>query len=174
MMMVVWNKMARFSNRLRPVQSLKHIKDIQGGLVLAVITQNNLIIAKDAPVLGNTADVQTGATVNSIFLNVQVSATSTAALANVYMAVYKNPGGNLATIDPASVGANDNKRFVIHQEMSMTEKNTTAIPRTLFKGVIRIPRGYKRFGYNDNLVIVLKSPGVNMDFCVQCIYKEYR
>ncbi len=165
--------MTRFS-RLRPVQSLKHIKDIQGGLVIGTVSQNTLVIAKDAPVLANASDVQTGSTVSSIFLNVQVYATSTAALANVYMAVYKSPGGNINTIDPQTVGVDDDKRYVIHQEMTMVEKNTTGIPRTLFKGVIRIPRGYKRFGYNDVLVIVLKSPGVTMDFCVQCIYKEFR
>ncbi len=165
--------MGKFT-RLRPVQSLKHIVDIQGGLTIGANTLNDLVVAKDAPVLGNPAEVQTGSTVGSIFLNVQVSATSTAALANVYMAIYKSPGDNLSAINPTNTGINDSKRFVIHQEMIMTEKNTTAIPRTLFKGVINIPRSYKRFGYNDALIIVLRSPGVTMDFCFQCIYKEFR
>ncbi len=165
--------MGRFA-RMRPVQSLKHIVDKQGGLLVNTAIQEGLVTAKDAPVLAGAPEVQTGATVGSIFLNVQVSATSTAALANVYMAVWKDPGGNIALIDPQTVGTSDDKRFVIHQEMIMTEKNTTAIPRTLFKGVIKIPRGYKRFGYNDILQLSLKSPGVTMDYCVQCIYKEFR
>ncbi len=165
--------MSRFT-RLRPVHSIKHVVDNQGGLPVNTVVAVTVINAKDAPVLASVADVETGCTVHSIFLNVQVSATSTAALANVYMAVWKEPGSNLALIDPATVGSNDNKRFVIHQEMIMTEKNTTAIPRTLFKGVIKIPRGYKRFGINDLLNITLKSPGVTMDYCVQCIYKELR
>ncbi len=165
--------MGRFA-RMRPVQSLKHIVDKQGGLLVNTAIQEGLVTAKDAPVLAGPSEVQTGATVGSIFLNVQVSATSTAALANVYMAVWKDPGGNIALVDPQTVGTSDDKRFVIHQEMIMTEKNTTAIPRTLFKGVIKIPRGYKRFGYNDILQLSLKSPGVTMDYCVQCIYKEFR
>ncbi len=165
--------MGKFT-RLRPVQSLKHIFDKQGGLAVGTTESNNLVLAKDAPVLANTEEVITGSTVSAIFLNVQVSATSTAALANVYLVVYKSPGGNLASINPQTVGSNDNKRFVIHQEMTMLEKNTTSIPRTLFKGVIKIPRGYKRFGYNDVLKINLRSPGVTMDYCIQCIYKEFR
>ncbi len=173
MMEVEQNKMTRFT-RLRPVQSLKHIVDIQGGLLVGTTDATSLIKSVDAPVLANPNEVQTGSTVGSIFLNVQVASTSTAALANVYMAVWKEPGGNLALINPANVGVSDDKRFVIHQEMTMSEKNSTAIPRTLFKGVIKIPRGYKRFGYNDILQLTLRSPGVTMDFCVQCIYKEFR
>ncbi len=165
--------MSRFT-RLRPVHSIKHIIDLQGGLTVGTVTSNTLILAKDAPVLAGEIEVETASTISAIFLNIQVAASSTAALANVYMAVSKNPGGNLADIDPQTVGDDDNKKFVIHQEMIMTEKNTTAIPRTLFKGVIRIPRGYKRFGINDKLVVTLKSPGVTMDFCIQCIYKEFR
>ncbi len=90
------------------------------------------------------------------------------------MIIMKNPGNNLVTPTPNAVGGNDNKKFVIHQEMVMLEKNTTGLPRTLFKGVISIPRGYRRFGQDDILVIALLSPGVNVDFCIQCIYKEFR
>ncbi len=165
--------MARYQ-RLRPVRSLKHIVDVQGGLTIGTTAVNLLVTATDTPVLSDVDGVETGATVGSLFLNVQVAATSTAALANVYMAVYKDPGGNVGTINPSNVGSSDNKKFVIHQEMIMTEKNTTAIPRTLFKGVIQIPRGYKRFGYNDQLKLSLNSPGVTYDFCYQAIYKEFR
>ncbi len=171
--MMVQETMSRFT-RLRPVQSLKHIVDKQGGLLVNTTVFENLVEAKDAPTLANVSEVQTGATVSALFLNVQVAASSTSALANVYLAVYKNPGGNLAALDPQSTGDSDDKRFIIHQEMIMTEKNTTAIPRTLYKGVLVIPRGYKRMGYNDRLIVALKSPGVTMDYCVQCIYKEFR
>ncbi len=170
---MVQETMPRFT-RLRPVQSLKHIVDTQGGLTVGTVAVNTLVKSVDAPALANAEQVQTGSTVGSIFLNVQVASTSTAALSNVYMAVYKNPSNTVGTIDPQTVGTNEDKRFVIHQEMIMTEKNTTAIPRTLFKGVIRIPRGYKRFGYSDQLKITLKSPGITYDFCFQCIFKEFR
>ncbi len=170
---MVQETMPRFT-RLRPVRSLKHIIDQQGGLTAGTTSVNLIVSATDTPVLTDVDGVETGATVGSIFLNVQVAAIGTAALANVYMAVYKDPGGNVGTINPSSIGSSDNKKFVIHQEMIMTEKNTTAIPRTLFKGVIRIPRGYKRFGYNDQLKISLNSPGVDYEFCYQAIYKEFR
>ncbi len=164
----------RSFNRLRPVNRIKHVIDTQGGAVAGTNVFNDLVAANDSPVLANTTEVETGSTVNGIYLKLEAYATSTAALANFYMIVYKDPGGNLGVIAPNAVGGNDNKRYVIHQEMVMMEKNTTGNPRTVFNGVIAIPRGYRRFGPNDVLKMVLLSPGVNADFCFQCHYKEFR
>ncbi len=151
--------------------------DIQGGLVAGTQTFVTLADTVDAPVLAQNDQVATASTINSIFLNVQVAATGTAALANVYMIVYKNPGNNIGASnvpDANAVGVSDFKKLIFHQEMIMTEKNTTAIPRTLFKGVLKLPRHFRRFGYDDVMIVALFAPGVNFDFCVQCIYKEFR
>ncbi len=161
-------------NSLRPVHRIKHVVDQQGGLVLAVVSDNVLIESKDAPVLANTKEVETGSKVNAIYLNVEAYATTAAALSNVYMSVYKNQGGNITAPVPNTVGANDNKRFVIHQEMKMLEQKVNGNPRTVFNGVIMIPRGYRRFGPGDLLNITFLAPGVNVFFCLQCHYKEFR
>ncbi len=73
-----------------------------------------------------------------------------------------------------AIGASDNKRFVIHQEMVMMERKVNGNPRTLFNGVIVIPRGYRRFGPDDALTLAIFSPGVDIDACFQCHYKEFR
>ncbi len=173
MTMKVSETMARFRS-IRPVHSIKHVVDIQGGLVAGTKSTETVVLAVDSPsTSANAFQVEQGSTINSLFLNVQVAATGTAALSNVYMIVMKNPGNNLTTPEPNLIGTSDVRKFVIHQEMIMTEKNTTAIPRTLFKGVIKIPRGYRRFGINDALKVVLLAPGVTYDFCLQAIYKEY-
>ncbi len=158
----------------RPINSVKNIIDSQGGLVAGTAQLVSIANAKDNAALTDVDGVEIGATINSIFLNVQVSASGTAALANVYMIVFKNPGGNLVFPNGNVLGTNDNKKHVFHQEMLMTEKNTTAIPRTLFKGVLMLPKHMRRMGFNDDLQLQLFAPGVNFDFCVQCIYKWYR
>ncbi len=158
----------------RPIHSIKHVVDIQGGMVAGTQVDNDLIEAVDAPTLAAGDRVETGSRVNSVYLKLEAYATSTAALANFYMIIFKNPGGNISTPPANAVGVDDNKRFVIHQEMVMMEKNTTGNPRTVFRGVIVIPRGYRRFGINDKLEISTLTPGVSADFCFQCIYKEYR
>lgn len=163
---------------LHPVNTIKHIIDNQGGLIAG--TQAFVTIAKgvDAPVLGANPDhCLVGSHVRSIFLNIQVAASSTGALANVYMIIYGNPAGNIPVADIPDgnvTGTSDFKKQIFHTEMIMTEKNTTAIPRTLFKGVLKIPRKFQRMGQADNIQISLFSPGVTWDYCVESIYKEIR
>ncbi len=167
-----------FSRRInlqkRPVDSRKHILDNQGGLVGGTQTFVNLVKGVDNPLLANPIDVQVGARVNSIFLNVIVASSNTASLANVYMMVFENPSTALTMPNANAVGVSDHKKQVFHQEMTMTEKNTTAIPRTLFKGVLSIPKHFRRIGQDDTIAVALFSPGNTFDYCVQCIYKEYR
>ncbi len=164
----------RFNRSIRPVHRIKHVVDIQGGSTAGTNTVNQLIDAIDSPVLGSPNTVETGCTVNGIYLKCEVYATTAGALSNAYMIVFKSPGGNIANIVPNTVGVNDNKRYVIHQEMVMLEKEINGNPRTLFAGVIAIPKGFRRFGINDRLNIAILAPGVNIDFCFQCIFKEFR
>ncbi len=159
---------------LRPVNRIKHVIDKQLGIVLAVVSDNTLIGGVDNPVITGADQVQAGATVNAIYLKVECYATTAAALANVYMSVYKNPGGNITAPVPNTVGTNDNKRYVIHQEMIMLEQKVNGNPRTLFNGVIVIPRGYRRFASGDFLNVTFLAPGVNISLCLQCHYKEFR
>ncbi len=166
-----------FRNRgmaLRPVHRIKHVVDIQGGTSIATNSVNNLIVTVDAPVLANPTEVETGSKVNGIYIKCEAYATSAGALANLYMIIQKNPGNNLTPVTPNAVGVNDDKRYIIHQEMVMMQKVVDGNPRTLFNGVVVIPRGYRRFGPNDRLQLILRSPGVSTDFCVQAHYKEFR
>ncbi len=169
----------RFRTSLRPVHRIKHVVDAQNATTVGTVVAQDLVNAVDSPVLAQTDEVETGSTVNGIYLKVEAYATSGAALSNFYMIVYKNPGGNISNPVPNAVGANDNKRYVIHQEMVMLQREPTTgssggNPRTIFNGVIVIPKGFKRFAINDRLILVVLTPGVTSDFCVQCHYKEFR
>ncbi len=159
---------------MRPVNRIKHVIDIQGGIVLNVQTTLDLAQASDTPVIGTPDLVQTGSTINAIYLKVEISASTAAALANVYLTVFKNPSNQLAVIAANAVGISDQKKFVIHQEMVMLQQNVASNPRTLFNGVIVIPKQYRRMGPSDRLQIALLAPGVNINFCIQCHYKEFR
>ncbi len=161
-------------NSLRPVNRIKHVVDSQLGLVLD--TQVTKIIAKavDDPKLANITEVQNGSTVNGIYLNVEAYATTAAALSNIYIAIVKNPGANITFPNANVIGSNDNKRFVIHQEMKMLEQSVNGNPRTIFNGVVVIPRGYRRMAPNDQIALLIFAPGVNCSVCLQSHYKEFR
>ncbi len=160
---------------LRPVHRIKHVVDLQAATAAGTAVDQVLILAVDAPVLANTNEVETGAKVNGIYLRVEVVNTgTTGVLANAYLAVFKSPGGSIAISNPNVIGADKDKRYVIHQEMVMLQMIDNSNPRTLFNGVIAIPRGYRRFGPSDVLIARVFSPGVELNLCIQCHYKEFR
>ncbi len=168
---------------MRPVVSLKHVVDANGGLTGAGVSTIDLISTVDAaPDTGSPNQNIVGSRVSSIFLNVQViQKVAAGGVDNIYMYVYKNPGGDVGGPPVDAVGASDDRKRVIHQEMVMTGTNLTtnnSIPKTLFKGVILIPRGLRRNGDADKLQLVIghRTGEVTQqsNFCVQCIYKEFR
>ncbi len=176
--------MARFRGMaLRPVRSLKHIIDSNGIVSAAGQSINDVIQAVDDPaaITGNPQQVHIGSTVHGIFLNVQViQGVAAGGVDNIYLIVLKNPGNNLTVPNLDAVGNDDNRKHVIHQEMIMTGNTGTvasAIPKTLFKGVIKIPPRLKRFGVQDRLQVIMQhrtgESTQQTDFCLQCIYKEF-
>ncbi len=132
--------------------------------------------AVQSPVLTTPNQVAIGARVSSIYLSVEAAVNDAidGAIPNFYLIVFKSPGANLAVPTASSVGTSDNKRFVIHQEMVMLTNIDGGAPRVVFKGVIRIPRGYARQGNDDALFVSLVCPSLTSKVCIQCIYKEFR
>jgi len=163
---------------MRPVNRIKHVVDSSATVAAAAVLTTNVILATDTPTIANTIGVETGAKVHGIYLKVEVSsneAASAGAIPNVYLAVFKNPGGNLSPPAPNAIGANDNKRFVIHQEMILIENSVQGgNPRILFNGVIVIPKGYSRMGPGDVLQVITLAPQLDTAICIQAHYKEFR
>jgi len=170
---------------IRPVQSLKHVIDTNGGVSAALQSITNLAIVVDAPAPNSSPEqVNVGSKINSIYLRVEaVAIVAAGGVDNIYMAILKNPGNNLVVPNLDQVGTSDNRRYIIHQEMMMTGQaggnpGSANIARTLFKGVIRLPRGYQRMGVNDRLQLLIQhrvgEATQQSNFCQQCIYKEYQ
>ncbi len=161
---------------LHPVNRIKHVVDASGTIAAPAVNTVAVVIAVDAPVIGNTSEVVTGSKVNAIYLKVEMGSNEQilGLTPNFYLMVAKNPGNNLTLPSPNAVGANDNKRFVIHQEMIMFDNVQGGNPRVVFNGVIVIPKGYRRMGPNDRLTVSLLAPQINTHFCLQAHYKEFR
>ncbi len=161
---------------MRPVNSIKHIVD--SSATVAAGTQLNIILcdAVQAPVLTVPDQCFVGSRVGAIYLSVEAAVTTRidGAIPNFYMIIFKNPGNNMTTPTASAVGTNDIKRFVIHQEMTMLTNISGGAARSVFRGVIKIPRGYARQGNDDTLILGLVCPSLATAVCVQCIYKEYK
>ncbi len=165
---------------MHPIQRIKHVVDIQQALPINVSLNVPIIISKDLPVLANQEECQTGSTVHGLFATVEVvaSETSTSATPNLYIYFAKSPANILTSSMPNgnNVGASDLKKYVIHQEMIMLNPVDGGNPRNVFKGVIKIPKGYKRNGPNDRFLMFMFIPstGVAVNICAQFHYKEFR
>ncbi len=171
--------MARYRKMMamRPVQRIKHVIDSSATITAAVQLKTNLVKAVDAPTIAGRNEVITGSKVYGVYLKVVVASnqvTEAGAIPNVYLIVWKNPSNVITAPAPASVGNDDTKKFVIHQEMSMIQNQVSGNPTVLFNGVIKIPKGYQRFGPNDRLDIEFVCPQIDVSFCVQAHYKEFR
>ncbi len=167
----------RFSrNSLRPVNRIKHVIDIQNALTAASGRTEVIADTVDNPDTTLPTQVETASTINAIYLTIEVTRVGTTSdvLANFYIHIAKNPGNNLTMPEANVVGASDNRKYIIHQEMVMLQGTNAGNPRTVFKGVIVIPRGYRRNGIDDRLALRLFSPGVAVNYCFQAIYKEFR
>ncbi len=165
----------RRSNRMRPIQRIKHVVDVEG-TITDTQSSSDIVLAVDAPVLASTQQVETGSHVYGIYLKIECNRTSGTGRSNTYFALFKNPGGNISAPQADAVGATDQKRYILHQSMVMLGDFTENMPRVLFDGVIKIPPGFSRFGPNDVLRMLLTMGGnsVTADFCAQAHYKEFR
>ncbi len=172
--------MARYRSRmaLRPINRIKHVVDASATIAAAVNSNFGIASATDTPTLGVVNSVETGAKINGFYIRMEAAsneAIDLGAIPNFYMAVWKNTGGNLTAIVPNTVGSDDNKRFVIHQEMTMLEnKGQGSNARTIFNGVVVIPKGMRRMGPNDQWKIQFICPALDTAVCVQVHYKEFR
>ncbi len=173
--------MARFRNRgmaLRPINRIKHVVDSSATVAAAATGFTVIADATDTPTLGATASVETGSKINGFYIRHEVAsneAIDAGAIPNYYFFLAKNPGNNITLPAGNAVGSNDNKRFVIHQEMTMIEnKGQGSNARTVFNGVIVVPKGMRRMGPDDQWIIVTLCPALDTAQCTQVHYKEFR
>ena len=174
-----------FQKGLRPIVTIKHVIDTNGSVSAALQSVTDIYDTRDSP-SSFTNQVETGARVRAFYLRVEVIGVVPAGgVDNIYFYVIKNPGNRFILPSADAIGASDLKSFIIHQEMIMTTPQATSgaggdngIPRTMFKGVILIPRLYQRLGVEDKLQLVLQHRGGEATqttrFCVEVIYKEIR
>ncbi len=172
--------MARYRRAMamRPVNRIKHVVDLSGTIAANANGVFNIATATDTPTLAVTSSVETGSKINGFYIRAEIAsneAISLGAIPNVYLLIWKNPGGNLVRPTINSAGDDDNKRFYVHQEMSMIEnKGQGSNARTLFNGVVVIPKGYRRMGPNDVWEVLILCPALDTAQCIQVHYKEFR
>ncbi len=170
---------------LRPVDSKKHIVEISGILGAGVNTVAlTLIAGVDTYTLPDSDGVPTGSRVNGIFISSFYIAEGGEVANEVPLVdwyVIHNPGNaftttfNVANLPtPGATGVHLNKRHIVHTEKGLTgggDVSLAGIPM-VFKGVIVLPKQWRRIGENDTWLLCARS-NFATKFCIQAIYKHY-
>ncbi len=160
---------------LRPIVSIKKIIAGGGALIDGTTATIPLANAVAGTAWVDAADdlVPQACTIKSFYLSVFVYSTADGTAAPIIdWYISKNPSDSLTMPAPTAVAGNENRRFVFHQERGLAA-NTSGTPM-VFKGVIKVPRGFQRMGRDDNWAVRLVINGEAGFFCLQAIYKFYQ
>ncbi len=176
-----------FRNRmsLRPVNSKKHIVEL--ATVIGAVTNTvvfNIIDDVDTYTLADTNGVPTGSKVNGFFLSFFIISEGGEVATEVPLVdwyVIHSPGGAFGTTfdadnlpTPGATGIHKNKRFIIHTEKGLSgggDASLAGVPM-IFKGVIAIPRKWRRVGDGDALTLCIRTNFASK-MCAQAIYKHF-
>ncbi len=173
--------MPRYS-RLRPVNSIKNISEVSS-IIAATTDTIALTVSKsvDAPAVSNSNEVSNGSTINSIYLSVYVIAEGGEVANEVPLVdwyIWKN-NGNQATGSeiptPGATGTDELKRYILHQEKGLAgggDASLAGVPM-IFKGVIKLPRTFRRQAINDRIQVMVRTTFASK-ICIQAIYKWYK
>ncbi len=160
----------RRTSRLQPVNSRKEIIDSTLLGVSGGTTSDVTLVAAVEDYTGVVGTVEVGSTVSAIYLFAQIIPESSSV--NVDFLVYKNAANMLDSPTVGATGTLANRRFIFHEEKGIPGTLTAGAGPLTFRGVIRIPPRFRRFGEDDTLRIRLV--GAQMyDACVKCIYKRF-
>ncbi len=169
--------MPRFRRAMSPINSIKHILDVEGALASGA--NSTSIFVNAVPNVDSTTfvpgNVRTGATVNGFFISVFVIGATGAPLNNSinWYIIKLHSGQSAALPTPGSTGGSLIRNQIIHEEKGLAGSGD-GTPMA-FKGVIVVPKGMRRMREGDEFIFVINSLDAtnNATFCFKAIYKSY-
>ncbi len=158
-----------------PINSRKHIVQLPFDQIATGTAQvNNLITAVDRTIADSATEVQEGAIVKAVFIEMWLQ--NSAADGHAVLTVSKNPAGDTGPAfgGLADLDSYDNKKNILFTHEGLTSNDGVGNPVRILYHWIKIPKGKQRFGLGDRLDLNLSNPSSNnLNRCGLAIYKEY-
>ncbi len=154
------------------VNTEKHVVNFLQNLT-STNTVNDLAKAVTAPSNTVTTDCHRGGHIKAMWISIDfcgLGPSGTNVRCNAY--IIKNVGANLTPPGTFSVGASNEKRFVIKMWSAMLMRNQDGNNPYHWEGWIKIPRIYQRMATDDIWQIVVGLASQTGHGNVLCIYKE--
>ncbi len=168
--------MARFRRGMsaRPIQRVKHVIDTEG-VATAIRSDSPLAIvvnAKQTPTV--LTETLVGSTINAFFISVFLIGTTgigVSGFINWYIAKLRGGQAVSDLPNPGETGGSDLRNQIFHEEKGLSG-SADGTPM-VFKGVIAVPKIYRRMRSGDSFHIIIRSPTSDVNFCVKAIYNEF-
>ncbi len=166
-----------FRRSRNPIQSVKHVVDVEGALsggTTSDVPLSATVESRATPF--NPIECVIGETVNGIFLSIFIiGATGAGQAGSLNWYIGKSRAGQtIASFPaPALTGASDLRNQIFHEEKGLAG-SADGTPMA-FKGVVVIPRGMRRMRSGDQFFVKLRATdNINdVNFCVKAIYKSF-
>ncbi len=158
---------------LNVIHSEKHIVPLLGTLTTANQV-SDVAVAVTAPSNTVITDCHRGGNIKAIWVSIDMCGLG-ASGANIRCIAYlfKNPGNNLTPPGTFTVGASNEKKFVIKMWSMMLMRNQEGNPPYHWEGWVKIPKIYQRMGTDDTIEFVTGLNTSTGHGAYQFIYKEY-
>ncbi len=170
-------RFGRMGYAKRPINSIKHVIDVEGVLVAGSDSTSDILVAVDQPTTPfKPGDVMFGSHVSSVFLSIFViGATGTGIDGSINWYIAKQRDGQLAGAfpTPGNTGVSSVRNQIFHEEKGLSG-SADGTPM-VFKGVVLIPKTFQRIRQGDQMFIRIRINGTaDATFCIKAIYKSYQ
>ncbi len=167
----------RRMSRLQPINRTKHVVDFQGGLtsVAGVAPVATVVDTPTDPF--KPGDIVLGSTVNAFFISYFIIGDTGAPLSGPldwYLAIARaGQDPNTDFPDPGLTGVSNVRNQIIHEEKGLSGSGDGT--PMVFKGVIVVPKIYRRSRSGDQWFIKSKSNSTDTPtFCQKIIFNEFK
>ncbi len=166
----------RRNSQIRPVNSRKNI--VQSVALIAAAGTDTISIAITAetmPALSATNQVVAGSRINTVYIECWLYGNAVEGVNSpITWYIAKNPANDITLPDPAVAGGDDAKKYIFAMGKGLVGSSLNGQPGYLIRGWFSIPKRYRRVGFNDRLVLVIKNDTANnVNRCFMSIYKWY-
>ncbi len=100
-----------------------------------------------------------------------LSASETNDIFDAY--IIKNPGSNLTPPNPGTTGTSNEKKFIFKEWKGLAGQKSTGGQPYMWRGWVKVPKVYQRFGADDIMNFVVRSPTTG-NLCFKIIYKWFK
>ncbi len=163
---------------MRPViHSKKHYVQVSQATIAQAAASNLIILDAIEGAASVPTDVQEGATVKAVWVEMWLQNDSASVVGSFTAIVYKNPGGAnvITSAEMAALHDYNNKKNILYTTQGLAPASDNAL-MVLFKGWIKIPKGKQRMGLGDRLHMSIRNnnlTAIDQDICGIFVFKSY-